>query len=432
MKMEEKQQTFNIDKSTPLVLYGAATMGTLYYKKYKEWGGDVKAFIDKRAGEIKEFLGLPVYDIENDGLDKENVVVILAVKNVFEHSRIAAKLQKAGYKNIIFRPYNSLNNNGSEKEILLNDVYSHITEDIDFEYELYKKIPFVDATATNELKEQGVIKRGNDNIIFYLPITMLFADKKGIETERQHPVLCLKPHVNFCKFLLGNGGEVESLMDYCIKAAKNIGTVEVTKAWKENVIANQSEVYLDMLHKYNVEPDFFVNKAPSVIWNEDRKYFNLNSGKHRASFLCAVGRNYIPVKASPDDYEAYLASMDANKIAKEFSERYEDGYAYPVENPYLYEVARYSENIYFNLLRKICDKLSLWYYDNGIILSTLKIYDELNEALFLDSFFKRVGYNVSTESDIRYDVAILADVGNMGNIKAEHYLVYKNGNLEVV
>lgn len=429
--MEEKQQIFFIDKSTPLVLYGAATMGTLYYKKYKEWGLDVNAFIDKRAWEIKEFLGLPVYDIENDGLDKENVVVLLAVKNVFEHSRIAKKLYKAGYKKIIFRPYAALDGKGTKKENLLNDVYSTLTDADVFDLEKLKKIPELNPCPIPLVEEHGVISKSTECVIFYLPVTMLFSDKKGVNEERQYPILCLKPHINFVKALLGNGGEIDSYMNYCITAAENIGTVKITEAWKQNVIANRSEVFFDMLHKYNIEPDFFINKAINVIWNKERGYFNLNSGKHRATFLCAIGKNYIPVKTSLDDYEAYLTSMDANKIAKEFSEQYEDGYACPVENPYLYEIARYSENRYFNLLRKICDKLSLWYYDNGKILSQLRIYDELSESPFCDSFFNRAGYAVSKENDIQYDVAILADKGNHRNIKAQYYLVYKHGTLEV-
>lgn len=429
--MEENIQTFNIDKSTPLVLYGAATMGMLYFKKYAEWGLNLTAFIDKRAEEIKDFLGFPVYDIENDKLDKENDVILLAVKNVFEHSRIAKKLYKAGYRKIIYRPYAALNGNGTKDERSLNEVYSDLTDEDVFDSEKLKKIPALNPCIVPQLEEHGVISKTAESVTFYLPVTMLFSDKKGVNEERQYPILLLKPHINFVKALLSNGGETESYMNYCVTAAKNTGTVKISDAWKQNVIANRSEVFFDMLHKYNVEPDFFINRAINVIWNKERGCFNLNSGKHRAAFLCAIGKNYIPVRTSMEDYNAYLNLKDAKKIVNEIFEQYEDGYAYPVENPYLYEIARYSENSYFNLLRKICDKLNIWYYENGKILSRLRIYDELNESLFFDSFFRRTGYNVSTEIDIQYDVAILADDSNIGKIKADHYLVYKNGTLEV-
>ncbi|MGN0739634.1 MAG: hypothetical protein ACI4LX_05625 [Treponema sp.] len=416
---------FFIDKQTPIILYGAATIGTLLYQKYQLWGLNITGFIDKRAEEIKNFIGLPVYAIENEKLDKPNVVVLIAVKNVFEHSRIASRLQKAGYKNVIFRPYNALNGNGSENENLLNEVYSHITEDNSFEFAIYKNIPFIDASSTGTLKEQGIIKKENGKVIFYLPVTMLFTDKKGVETERQHPVLCLKPHVNFCKFILGAGGEVQSLMDYCVKAAENIGTVKVTEAWKENVIANQSEVYLDMLHKYNVEPDFFINKAPNVIWNNECKYFNLNSGKHRASFLCAVGKNYIPVCASEEDYKKYLTTVNAESVQKKISAQFEDGLSYPVENPYFYDSSRYGEQFWFLLIRAVTERLGNWYYDSGKILEGLKVFNRLHQTEFLNIFFERMGCRINEKHNgsESYDVAFIDDFDKAATVKSEHYFV---------
>ena len=430
--MEDTIQTFAIDNSTPLVLYGAATMGTIYYEKYAGWNLNVTAFIDKRADEIKDFLGLPCYDIENALLEKENVVVIIAVKNVFEHSLIAKKLYKAGYKNLVYRPYAALNGKGTIEENHLNDVYSSLTDAVALQLEHLSEIPVLNPCEMTPLVEHGVILKTADSVTFYLPVSMIFSDKKGENEEKQYPVLCLKPHVNFSKFIIGNGGESESLMKYCIGAAENTGTVKVTDAWKQNVILNQSEIFLDMLHKYNIEPDFFINKAVNIIWNNERGYFNLNSGKHRAAFLCAMERNYIPVKASVDDYNAYLNAVDSDKIAKSLSEQFEDGYSYPVENPYLYEFARYSENSYFNLLRKICDRLSAWYYDNGKILSALNVYNELNEAIFLDSFFIRAGFSVSKNRMLKYDIALLTDRAHKENVGAEHYLCFKNGSMEVV
>lgn len=418
---------FFIDKSIPVVLYGAATIGTIFYRKYNEWNLNITAFIDKRAEEIKSFIGLPVYSIDNDVLDKKNVVVIIAVKNVFEHSRIASKLQKSGYKKIIYRPYNALNNNGSEQEILLNDIYSHITEDYIFDEKLYAEIPFVEASNSLKLIENGVITKNKGKVTFYLPITMIFKDKKDPELEIQHSILCLKPHYNFARYIIGNGGEINSLLKYCIEEAEKMQTVKVTEAWKENVIANQSEIYLDMLHKYNVEPEFFINKAPNVIWNNERKYFNLNSGKHRASFMCAMGKNYIPVCASEEDYKKYLEAIDVESMQKKISAQFEDGLSYPVENPYFYNYSRYDEQFWFLLVRAITEKLSEWYYDNGKILKGLKVYYSLTNCDFLETFLVRVGASlqkkVDTDSNEKYDVAFVEDFDDAENIHAEHTLI---------
>ena len=417
-------QTFSLDTSVPVALYGAATIGTLLYKKYKEWKLNVVAFLDKRADEIESFIGLPCYSVENDILDKQNVVVIVAVKNVFEHSRIATKLQKSGYKRIIYRPYNSLNDNGSPEENCLNGIYSHITEDAFFDAALYKVVPFVDALASIPLKERGVIKKENGNVTFYLPVTMLFKDKKGAELERQHSILCLKPHVNFAKFIIGNGGEVESLLNYCIVEANKMQTIKVTDAWKKNVIANQSEIYLDMLHKLNLEPDFFINKSVNVIWNDERKYFNLNSGKHRASFLCAAGLNYIPVSCSEADYKKYLAAIDISATQKKINSMFDDGLSYPVENPFFFDSSRYGEQFWFLLVRAVAGRIMEWYYDNGKILKGLKVYWSISKTEFLENFLIRIGCRLEKESTASvsgfYDIAFVDATDKANLVAAEH------------
>ncbi len=416
------KQTFSLDKNIPVALYGAATIGTLLYNKYKEWNLNVVAFLDKRADEIESFIGLPCYAIENDALAKQDIVVVVAVKNVFEHSRIATKLQRAGYKKIIYRPYNSLNDNGSSEECCLNEAYTHITEDNFFDASLYKDVPFVDAQASMPLKERGLIKKENGNVTFYLPVTMLFKDKKGVEFERQHSILCLKPHVNFAKFIIGNGGEVESLLNYCIVEANKMQTVKVTDAWKKNVIANQSEIYLDMLHKLNLEPDFFINRAVNVIWNDERKYFNLNSGKHRASFLCAAGLDYIPVRCSEVDYKKYLTAIDTAATQKKISSMFDDGLSYPIENPFFYDSSRYGERFWFLLIRTVAGRIMEWYYDSGKILKGLKVYWAISNAEFLEGFLVRMGCCLEKKKELSgfYDIAFVDATDKANLVAAEH------------
>ena len=222
--------------------------------------------------------------------------------------------------------------------------------------------------------------------------------------------------------------------DYCVKAAENTGTVKVTKAWKENVIANQSEIVFDMLHKYNVEPDFFTNKAPTVIWNDEHKYFNLNSGKHRASFLCAVGKNYIPVCASEEDYKKYLNAVDVETMQKKISALFENGLSYPVENPYFYESSRYGEQFWFLIIRAITERLAEWYYDSGKILKGLSVCNTLHQTEFLDAFLERMGCTVQKNTEFNsnesYDVAFFDDFAKVNSVKADHCFLLTEGQVE--
>lgn len=419
---------FSIDKYTPLVLYGAATTAALLFRRFVSWNLNVSAFIDKRADEINTFLGCPVYRIDNSELDRENVVVLFAVKNVFEHSRIAKKLYDAGYKKLIYRPYNALNGKGNKEEQRLDEIYSLITEADSFISNNFTSIPVLDAMKTADFSEHGVISKVDGLVTFYLPVSMIFTDKDGNESNFQYSVLCLKPHINFVKFLLGNGGELQSYLDYCINAAKKTGVVKITQAWKENVIANRSEVFFDMLHKYNLEPDFFIRKAVDVVWNDERAYFNLNSGKHRAAFLCALGKNYIAVRSSVSDYKKYLMHIKVDAIWTKSLSKYEDGFSPPIENPFFYECARYSEHFWFALLRKIAACIAEWYYDSGSILKGLHFYNEISDADFLCSFLLRMGCSVSYNGEHYYDIAILNRYEE-NSVKSTHYIVLSDNEI---
>ena len=135
MKQSDKNEYFQLDKSVPLILYGAATIGRLLYQYLTGQNFRVAGFMDTRADEIGELCGLPVFSVDDDKVSRE-CVIIIAVKNVFEHERIAAELQKRGYYRMIYRPYEVLGGQGNSLERELNEVYDKIAD-----YKNGKEIP---------------------------------------------------------------------------------------------------------------------------------------------------------------------------------------------------------------------------------------------------------------------------------------------------
>ena len=95
---------FSINGSRSIVIYGAANSGKIVYDILKKNQIDIIAFIDKRADELGELYGKRIVgSIDDiDGLDKTDCVVIIAVKNVFEHSKIADHLVKSGINSILY------------------------------------------------------------------------------------------------------------------------------------------------------------------------------------------------------------------------------------------------------------------------------------------------------------------------------------------
>lgn len=388
----EQEGYYTLTKDDRVILYGAATMGTILLKKLQEKGYETECFFDQRADEIQTHCGLLVYRPEIYDQEKEKAVILLAVKNVFSHSQIAAKLLRLGYKKIIYRPFHALDGSGTKQEMELNERYGILTEDGNTQERMV--LPLPTENIQRNQTDQGIIKKGS-TVTAYVPVTMLFTDKK--EGIAQLSVLFLKPHINFVKYLFGmDGGEKESYLKFCIQAAERTGNVKITDQWKENVIANRAEVFCNMHHMYQIKPSFFIDQAIQTEWNTKRNYFNLKSGKHRAAFLTAIGKNYLPVTMSLQDYQLYLNHMKEKKIRQFLTRQDEKGFSAPIEHPYFYEESCFGGSFWFVLLRTIMRYFNDWFYQGygADVVKRIRMVVELPDQGFIRRFFMRMGCQV--------------------------------------
>ena len=119
---------FLIDKDSKFIIYGAATTGAILYHNLKESGYKIIAFVDKRADEIDSYLELPVWNLRQ--AEKyfgtcDDVIVIIAIKNVFEHEKIAKTIWNLGCNKIIFRPSSVIEGRGKTEDLNLNVIYDN-------------------------------------------------------------------------------------------------------------------------------------------------------------------------------------------------------------------------------------------------------------------------------------------------------------------
>lgn len=405
-----KNESFYTLEKKDIVLYGAATMGCIYYEKIYKIGFNIIGFIDQRGKEIKEIYGLPVFSLENAEFSKD-VVIFIAVKNVFEHTKIANELVEKGYTNIIFRPYNCLIGQGTDEEKQINKMYDLFSEGKICEYHFKYIIPKVKILFAPKLKNDAILKEQDDYLTILIPITLLFTDKKiGSDGKESNeiPILLLKPHIEFVKCVLGVGDyNVQSYLAYCEEAAKKIDRFKVTPAWRANVIRNRAEVFNNMNHLYNVNKQYFVNNAPFVQWNE-KGYFNLCSGKHRSTFLMTKGDNYIPVKMLKNDYLKWTREREIQKIQTYINSIGINYIQAPVENPFFYNLSCPNEQFFYELIRGIAQYLSDFYYVNSSIniMEGKKIFISMEDGGFCKRFFRRCGCKVycNSKKDNFYDL----------------------------
>jgi FlaA1/EpsC-like NDP-sugar epimerase len=122
---------FSWDKNTEVIIYGAATQGGLVYNNIADQC-NVIGFFDKRSAEIKNYLGLPVYLSDTNVFSfekKKQLLVIVAIRNIFEHGSLVNVLVILGYENILFKPAdNSIyKNDNIESQTFLSSLYDKVS-----------------------------------------------------------------------------------------------------------------------------------------------------------------------------------------------------------------------------------------------------------------------------------------------------------------
>ena len=325
-------ETYNINEETKFILYGAATTGKIIINVF---GSErVVGFFDKRFDEINQFEDKPVRNLDYDFGDKDELVVVVAIKNVFEHEEIAKKIYQNGYTKIIYKPYSLLMGNTDSNLVSISDAWDSIVGK--HLLSPHQVSSYIDTGSI--ICVEPTIVDINGKYALPVPIELVYTDigKKG-DRFSDICVLSLYPHIEFFKYLLGEHGySYDNYIQFCTNAALSLGGIEITKRWKENVLKNRIQTFVEMKRTLEVDSDFFVRNAPDVSWNE-KGYFNLHSGKHRIAFLAAHNYSYVYVKMTQDDYYSWIHNIDAIELKDKMNELKYDALPIRVLHPFFYK-----------------------------------------------------------------------------------------------
>lgn len=310
-RIEKMDHTFALTTRTPVFLYGAASVGKIIYQRNPAL--HVCGFIDKRADEIQEFMGLPVYSLKQmTKLDREAVLVI-SVKNVFEQEDIAVSLSEAGFNKLIYKSNAVLRGQGPAEEAKLSEVWDILVEGR-FVSKMEGLCRFQRAVRADFLN-RSIIREENGWILSYLPIELIYTNQRG-DIWSDLNIQGYYPHIYFFYYLSNHrNGQIEDYVKFAESTAQRQGDIKITDAWRRNVVRNRTDVYENMRASLDMDPDFFYRNAATAVWNENG-YFNLTSGKHRCAFFVSQGYRYVPVKVPKADYQKFLEYGSPESIRK--------------------------------------------------------------------------------------------------------------------
>jgi hypothetical protein len=322
-----------------VVLYGAAYLGTLVHR-YLAGFCSLAAFLDKRAAELGSYLGLPVYAANSAAIkDKAGCVVVVCVKNIFDHEGIVEELTREGYSHIVYMPPDNSPLQYADEALpaQLRQLYNAV---IDHTLQLPCQVPGVAGQLAPRWQAHGVVDEDGETVTAMIPTAFVYTDRaknKASSLWADIPVAFLAPHLQLFRYFEGEpdaNGEWY-IEDYCVPAARATGDFKRTDRWRQNILDNRRMVYEQMCTEWDLDPGFFSRNAPRAVWNS-AGHFNLMSGKHRAIFLLSKGAYLMPLKLARQDYEAFL-----NRPALEKAMAYVQSHAmlqmpWPVMHPYFY------------------------------------------------------------------------------------------------
>jgi hypothetical protein len=334
------KKTFSINKNSHILIYGAMVYGRKLYKKLSTEGFRVAGFVDKRANEIENVNGLPVWTIENMPVNSKTVV-ILTIKNVFDHSIIAEQINKSKkcFKVIcIHKPV--LEGNGTKEQNKLASVHHALFHADIFHNPIFDKIPIEVINNAFEFKDYSIRSSSADRVLAYIPIEMIYSapEINNVKYEWAEKNIMTLPHIGLFHYFDGDIRHNDILSDYVDFAKKttHLNGVQVTEKWAENLIDSKLKVWNSMCSWLERAPDKFNINAEKANWNDKKKYFNLDGGRHRAAFLISRNFKNIPLKISKQDYEEYLNMPVINKLIEYIKSNNIKSLPASISHPYFY------------------------------------------------------------------------------------------------
>ena len=187
---------FAVNQSMEYIIYGAG--GNCYHIKdlLQKARYSVTAILDKRAEEINDIEGIPVYSLERFSLmdeEKKNSIVIVSLKNVFAHINVVRELLQSGYRNIIYKPFPSLQGERDEEWDSINYAYEAIVEEKDCSRHEHLMI----------FKDELIMEKSEGKVMCWIPVELV-CNYNNEDAFKLLPMASFYPILNIYQYLLGS------------------------------------------------------------------------------------------------------------------------------------------------------------------------------------------------------------------------------------
>lgn len=319
---------FTFDENKNYVVYGAG--GNCYHiiRLFQNTNYHIEAILDQRADTMSDVMGIPVYTLEEYRKGehaKEKCVIIISIKNVFEHASIARNLIELGFENIIYKPFPILQGEKGEIWDSIDCVYEMLVEKKDLSAATQDNLVACSELSTLRVfKDELLISKSEQEVICWLPVELV-CNYDREDAYGLIPISSYYPLVELYQYLLNCGTENkwEKIEDnfalYCSEWIEKEHQV-FTDSLKQSMIDSRINVFYQMQRKSDLDREFFIRNAVLVKRIDSFRFCLLSSGRNRMSFLVAKGSRYIPVRMNKNDYKDWLNICEFERFRKTLEE----------------------------------------------------------------------------------------------------------------
>lgn len=319
MKNNDKSNnTFSLRKDDAIYLYGAGYLGKVICNELLKQEYNVRAIIDERAEEIKEYQGISVYRLDEikSQIRNENGIVIICLQNGVVHEKIALRIASADIYKILFLPMSNLFSLVEKSKF--RKMYRAVLE---HRFGMINNVPCYCFSNNNLIL---VIDENEESISFWCPIKYLRVASKVMMEQRISNKLInskkylfdyadkeldnYKPYIELFDWL---GGEKNSDIELYLDA---MGRLD--KAERSELLRDRMQLYRIYEEALKYDLNFFLDAAAIVKWNV-KGYFNVEDGMHRIQYLMKKGYTKVPVFTSQLEYSLFLDCISKRDTTNE-------------------------------------------------------------------------------------------------------------------
>jgi hypothetical protein len=435
-----------ITSKTKFIIYGAGIVGRRLAMKLQNQGFTVSAFFDKNADKLFSHAGIPIEKPDAKKQNK-NSAVIITVNNVFSHETIAQELVEYGFKYIICKRQLIID----EVKYPVNGLYDLIFSGAPVLGEqLYKY-----NSVSHKYIDRSFINSDTNYITAYISLDLVYIDPIKIGQVNRIPIsakdvkkIKRKSHkhflsistnlysfiyvVDFFDFIVGsNNCNIKQFLELNSNNKNRSGREE---GFFKRLLISEMDIFQNMSLALNFDRDFFV-RHPSLVEWDDRGYFCITDGGHRAIFQLVNGIRYIPCKIDQDAYKKYLNLPAVNKIIDYLRVHNITMLPTPIPHGYFYLFPCNNDSTHVSRIEVLCAYLKR----HELLQTGLTVLDVKAAIGYFSQHFCRMGTQVtaiegSKENRVLFrllnnlfycnGIKILSDIKNIERYKKYDITIY--------